>query len=154
MNIIELIERNANELRDGECWTLNKVKHVSGYQYVGNRRAHRVAYEAHYAEPIPERLVVCHTCDNRECFNPAHLFLGTQAENMADCVRKGRQGARGPKPKIPRLADLPSKPQRIPEGTIRVAKELLADGISQRNVARLLGISNGSVANIAQGSLS
>lgn len=46
--------------------------------------------------PIPEwpKAVVIHSCDNRKCINPAHLSLGTQQENIRDCVTKGRQASR------------------------------------------------------------
>ncbi len=55
--------------------------------------AHRVAYEL-MVGPIPDGLDVLHRCDNRPCINPTHLFVGTNDDNVADMVRKGRQ-ARG-----------------------------------------------------------
>lgn len=77
-----------------DCWLWKGRRDANGYGVIDiNHRpqlAHRVAY--FLAKPNADQsLMVCHSCDNPPCCNPAHLWLGTQADNTADMDSKGRR---------------------------------------------------------------
>jgi len=80
--------------KTGECWIWTASKYLNGYgqfRFDGkNWGAHRMAWLLTNGE-IPDGMLVCHTCDNPSCIRPAHLFIGTQKQNMRDCIDKGRQ---------------------------------------------------------------
>jgi hypothetical protein len=82
------------------CWLWDRSVKPNGYgQILHHRRnyhVHRIAYSL-FVGPIPDGLCVCHKCDTRPCCNPAHLFLGTHADNMRDASRKERWGPLKPR---------------------------------------------------------
>lgn len=80
----------------GPCWvwTAGINRQRGGYGMFALRkgvirRAHRIAWELS-RDPIPDGIDVLHRCDNPPCVRPDHLFLGTDADNVADMIRKGR----------------------------------------------------------------
>lgn len=87
----------AVALRDTQCW--NWRAHVASDGYGKFRtegetfQAHRIAWRIANGTD-PGNSLVRHKCDNRMCCNPLHLELGSQIDNMADMVVRGRS-ARG-----------------------------------------------------------
>lgn len=98
--------------------------------------AHRVSYELTYGD-IPSGMEVCHTCDNRACVNPNHLFLGTQADNMKDMKSKNRQtgGIKNPRAKLT-------------EESVREMRRLYSEGMSYKELAKKFSICWASVHNV------
>ena len=103
-------------------------------------RTHRVMWEIVFG-PIPDGFHVLHSCDNPPCANPAHLWLGTQTDNMADMVKKNRQrpcrGEKHGRAKVT-LSDVES---------IRFDSRLL------REIAAEFGVSQATVSKIKNGQL-
>jgi hypothetical protein len=86
---------------DRGCWEWAGSRRDIGYDAIGSGpgypgpkmlQAHRLSWEIHNG-PVPPRVQVLHRCDNPPCVNPNHLFLGTQRDNVLDCLAKGRRGA-------------------------------------------------------------
>jgi hypothetical protein len=125
--------------KSGECWIWTGPRHVRGYGHVRYNgkasRAHRVAW-AIANGPVPKGMAVCHRCDNPPCVRPEHLWVGTQAENLADMRAKGRMANR------PKVAALPD------EELASLLRSLYesSPAMSMRVIGRELGVSKGTVS--------
>lgn len=81
-------------LKTNTCWQWRAGTFSNGYgQFFDGKNkigAHRYSYELAHGV-VNKLLKICHTCDNRRCVNPQHLFLGTQKDNMQDMIKKNRK---------------------------------------------------------------
>lgn len=77
---------------DSDCWIWTGEIYSHGYGMLGHRgeseNAHRVSYALHYDE-APDGSFICHTCDNKVCVNPKHLYLGDAKTNVDDFLERG-----------------------------------------------------------------
>lgn len=133
----------------GPCWPWTGSRHEFGYgmfSYDGRSRyAHVFAYTLTYGKPRRDKPHVLHKCDggNIGCVRPSHLFTGTNADNMADKVAKGRQ-LRGERHSMAKLT----------ESQVRKIRERYAGGgIRQRDLAAEFGVSQPLVSAILSGKL-
>lgn len=76
-----------------ECWEWQGTKTSYGYgdmkSYPGERKTHRISWTIHNGQ-IPKGMIIRHSCDNPPCVNPAHLLIGTHANNVADKMARKR----------------------------------------------------------------
>ena len=104
--------------------------------------ASHVAWFLHHGRWPASQQVVRHSCDNPGCLNPGHLLLGTQADNVADMMNRGRHrpvfGEKHPRAKLT-------------DENVRVIRVLLADGEPKLRIASRFGISRHAIQRIAWG---
>lgn len=110
----------------GQVWWQGRGCHV-----------HRVVWTLIHGDPGD--LDVLHTCDNRPCCEPIHLFLGTQTDNNKDCVAKGRR------PRGGRCYN-----HKLTEAQVVEIKELLAAGETHTRVALRFRVTSQAISSIAR----
>lgn len=126
------------------CWPWTRELTEKGYGHFYRRkqriRAHRVAYFLAYGG-IADDLNVCHDCDSRACCNPAHLWLGTQQDNVLDMCKKGRQPRLGHRGLYSYLTD---------DQAAEVRRRRAA-GETYRSLATAFGVNMRVIEDIARG---
>ncbi len=128
------IRRRIDIKENTECWNWKGYRHTKGYgaiTFKGKHGSliHRVVYELAKGS-IPEKMYVCHTCDNRSCVNPDHLFLGTCADNLRDAARKNRMN------------------HKLSLEDIAEIRRLWIEGFKQTEIAEMFSISSCHVSQI------
>jgi DNA-binding CsgD family transcriptional regulator len=122
------------------CWEWLGTLSESGYGQVCINNviypSHRVSYSL-FVEDIPKEMYVCHSCDNRKCINPKHLWLGTHQDNMNDMKNKNRSNG---------------KRRNITEKEIEEIKTLYKTGkYTNKQLAKMLNMSIGAVSKYTRG---
>lgn len=113
------------------CWNWIQSLQSAGYGQVRIETktwlAHRASWVAHRG-PIPNGMFVLHQCDNTQCCNPDHLFLGTAQDNLDDAIRKGRHLGGFPPGavRLRRIRTLTDDDVRRIRSSTETAKELAA----------------------------
>lgn len=133
------------------CWLWTGSTVPFGYGQIGvvtdgvyrPIHAHRVSWELHNG-PIPDGMVICHSCDNPPCVNPKHLFLGTSADNNADAWAKGRA-------KTPFVAGSHYHAKLTEAQVIEIRQRYSAGGVLRRELAAEYGVSLGCIASVVSG---
>jgi hypothetical protein len=146
--IAERLERGKSV--NGECWEWTGSYTRDGYGVMtftnGKKRAqhrvHRVAYE-HFKGESAEGKLVCHTCDNPKCFNPGHLFLGTNKENMQDMIKKGRKRTTKGEESVNAVL--------TEEQVLEIIEKRNVQGMKLSDIAAEYGISFQHVSTLAKG---
>lgn len=139
----DLWQRVSNYGDPNKCWEWQgSTRRGYGQMRVGHKywSTHKLAYVL--VKGDPGDLFVCHTCDNKKCCNPDHLWLGTNDDNMADMVAKGRS---------PRRFGESNPQSKLTEGDIRQILNLRVAGRTQRSIADQFMISNQHVSRIVNG---
>lgn len=142
-SLTERFEAKFKRGSDAECWLWLGARHGKGYGHFScfgrGEKAHRVSYSLYVGE-IPHGLMVLHRCDTPACVNPKHLFVGTNADNMADMKAKGR--GNGPRGESQHLA-------KLNESAVRAIRA--APPRNGRKLAAQYGVSPTEISAVRKG---
>jgi hypothetical protein len=144
-----LFWRNVVVNQPNDCWGWNGSVSSTGYAKFTFRNgpkqksitvsAHRFSWEIHNG-PISPGLCICHTCDNRTCANPNHLFLGSYSDNIKDAIKKGRM-----------LVGEKNHNSKLTESEVKEVIIRRRSGETIASIASSFGVVTGTIKHIIHG---
>ena len=130
----------AKVVKGASCWDWTGTRQPAGYGIIGKVGAHRISWELHNGL-IPSGLWVLHRCDNPGCVNPAHLFLGTNGDNVRDAIAKGRK---------PGVFEDDNAATKLSATQVYQVRELAKEH-PQAIIASMFGVHQSTVSRIVRG---
>lgn len=137
---------------DGDCWPWKGYRTPRGYgtfAYAKAKvgKAHRIAYSLAKGL-IPDGMLVCHSCDNPPCCNPAHLWIGSDADNNADRHSKGRTVSYGHGMPVFRPIGEQHASAKL---TLEDVQEIRSSPLSARPLAAQFGVTFSTICRVRRG---
>ena len=118
-----------------DCWEwkgkLNKKDGRPYFTVDGKRRAAYVYVIETYSGQMAKEQYILHSCDNPVCCSPYHLYFGNHQDNMNDMKERERHG--------------------LPKNVVRAIRRLRSEGRTQKEVAKLYGVSRETISAIETG---
>lgn len=128
-------------LDENGCWIWVGSKDTGGYGLISRdcrtSKAHRISYQA-FVGPIPDGLVICHSCDTPACINPDHLRAGTMKDNAIDRETRGRRDVKGEQVGTSKLTE-------------QDVKSIVSSGLTGRALAKIFNVSPSTISCVRTG---
>lgn len=139
---IETFAEDVDKRSHDECWEYIPAKGTNNYGRIGIGQghcvsSHRYAYELFFG-PVPRGKMVLHKCGNKSCVNPYHLYLGSCPDNAVDAVDAGTHGG--------------FMQRKLSDGSAGRIRQLLDEGKTQWDIAKMFGVSQSLIYKIKKGS--
>ncbi len=148
LDCLEAVEGKYIIDPESGCWNSIMCVDSKGYTQIWIKKRmykmHRILFFI-YNNYLDTELLICHTCDNKKCCNPDHLFIGTAKDNAQDCLNKGRwNDNKGSNHGNSKLTE---------KQVLEIKYQLKLGLLNQRQLAEIYSVHNTIISKIKNGKL-